>query len=339
MPYTDMAPKGGETPFFLVILLLIFFPPAAWYVMWKEEEYHVWFPWLIGFYGLLTILFSIFTMFYIIPTIQSLSKSLQIVQPRTVSTQFLNIFIILGFLEVLLAGIVFFHKKKFGKLPKTWLIISVIAVAFNSMIQPAIQGSLTYIVLSDIYKQTRLINPEVAAPSPSPSDSAGSQTSDWKTYTNEQLGFSIKYPSGMELDTRLIKPVNIEDPTCLATLKPHIKTNKMYISVCYYDNSKKLSLSELDNSLSRPTDVDGITTPQLDSTENKELFLTSGTKVIYQKDHNCVARCPRYIIEHGNKVYTLTYRDIYNKSEAEFNNIVATLKFLDQSNISPPVKN
>jgi len=174
VPYTDMAPKGGETPFFLVILLLIFFPPAAWYVMWKEREYHMWFPWLIGFYGLLTVLFSIFTKFFIIPTIQSFSQSLQIQQPRTASDEFLYIFFLLGIAEIMLAIFLYFHNKKYQHIPKNWLIVCVIAIAFNSMVQPAIQGILTYIVLNDVYQQTRMVNPDSNIPNEklTPSDNS-----------------------------------------------------------------------------------------------------------------------------------------------------------------------
>src|SRR6476620_6272108 len=95
LPYTDMAPKGGETPFLLVLLLLIFFPPAAWYVMWKEHEYHRWFAWLIGAYGLLTIIGSFVILSILIPYSNQIYASLNLQQPAVSPFAYTSIYIVL----------------------------------------------------------------------------------------------------------------------------------------------------------------------------------------------------------------------------------------------------
>ena len=92
LPYTDAAPKGGETPLFLVLLLLVFFPPAAWYVMWKEKDYHRWFAWLIGIYGLFTLIGSLLIRFVLIPYSDKLYTSLGLEQPTISPFSFVNYF-------------------------------------------------------------------------------------------------------------------------------------------------------------------------------------------------------------------------------------------------------
>ena len=110
LPNTDAAPKGGETPFFLVLLLLVFFPPAAWYVMWKEEEYHRWFAYLIGLYGLLTIVGSFVILQILIPWSNEFYASLGLTQPAVSPFAYTNIYIVLGIIELVLAGVLFLSE-------------------------------------------------------------------------------------------------------------------------------------------------------------------------------------------------------------------------------------
>lgn len=161
LPYTDAAPKGGETPLFLVLLLLVFFPPAAWHVMWKEKDYHRWFAWLIGIYGLLTIIGSIIMRQFLIPYSDKFYASLRLKQPEVSPFSYVDYYIFLGIAEVILAVILFVISRKYEKFPKTWLIVGLIGLAFNSFIQPFTLVILTYSAYNNLIEQTRLLSPHL----------------------------------------------------------------------------------------------------------------------------------------------------------------------------------
>lgn len=166
LPYTDKAPKGGETPFFLVILLLVFFPPAAWYVMWKEKHYHRWFAWLIGFYGLLTIIGSLVMRVILIPFSDSLYASLGLEQPTVSPFSYVDYYVYLGIAEIILAAVLYVISRKYTIFPRTWLIVGLLGLAFNSLIQPITQVYLTYSAYNNLVEQTRIYQPTSNTPSP-----------------------------------------------------------------------------------------------------------------------------------------------------------------------------
>lgn len=166
LPYTDLAPKAGETPFFLVLLLLIFFPPAAWYIMWREKEYHRWFAYLIGLYGVLTIIGSIIIQLVLIPQSVKIYQELGLIQPKISPFSFVPIYIVLGILELTLAALLFVIGRKHTDLPKNWLIIGLIALAFNSLVQPVTQVILTYSAFRSIYQQEQKSRTLYLSPTP-----------------------------------------------------------------------------------------------------------------------------------------------------------------------------
>lgn len=176
LPYTDAAPKGGNTPFLLVILLLIFFPPAAWYIMWKEEEYHQWFSWLIGIYGILTVVGSIIIQRLLIPWSNQIYASVNLQQPEVSPFTYATVFITLGIIEIILAIILSLVEKKHSRLPQPWLILGVMGLALVSLAQPITLAYLTYTGFNNLVEQSKTAH---TSPSPTaipPSPEAAGET-------------------------------------------------------------------------------------------------------------------------------------------------------------------
>ena len=144
-----------------VLLLLVFFPPAAWYVMWKEKDYHRWFAWLIGIYGLFTLIGSLLIRFVLIPYSDKLYTSLGLEQPTISPFSFVNYYFVLGIVEIILALVLYIISRKYEKVPKAWLIIGLVGLVFTSFIQPLTLVVLSYTAYNNLIVQTQEISPSL----------------------------------------------------------------------------------------------------------------------------------------------------------------------------------
>jgi hypothetical protein len=154
LPYTDIAPKGGETPFLLVLLLLIFFPPAAWYVMWKEEGFDHWLGYLIGIYGVLALLGSFVATMVLVPQVNSFYRASHLQQPAVSPLSYLTVYYAIGIGEIAFSILLYLVHAKYKKLPKNWLIIGVIGLAISSLVPYTLVFS-SYQALNNLLQQTR----------------------------------------------------------------------------------------------------------------------------------------------------------------------------------------
>lgn len=159
LPNTDLAPKGGETPFFLIVLLLIFIPPAAWYVLWKDKDNHEWFGYLITIYGVIAVIGSIIAKFILLPQVHQFYASIHLQEPAVSPLSYLNVYIVLGILEIGLGiTLIYIRRKHQNKLSENWLIVGLLGLIFTAFLQPLTQVYLTYTAFNNLVEQTKHTN-------------------------------------------------------------------------------------------------------------------------------------------------------------------------------------
>jgi hypothetical protein len=120
---------------------------------------------------------------------------------------------------------------------------------------------------------------------------------EWKMYTDEELGLSFNYPNDWEVKSSSDKKsekghhvVDIVDPTEITV-----------IGLFYYENSRRLSLEELDQKL---TGNSGIS-PGLYSPRSRPVNMTNGITAYYQEESYCVSTCQSYVWPSKDKVFQL----------------------------------
>ena len=285
LPYTDITPKAGSTPLILVLLLLIFFPPAAWYVMWREKHYHSWFIYLIAFYGVLTLIGSFAIRLIFIPYTNQLYASLGLTQPAISPFSYTTIYLILGVIEIVLAIILFLVNKKNKGLPRNWLIIGLIGLAFNSLIQPITQAYLTYIAFNNFVQQSHAARPQSSAAVPTPTLTVADETPTWIEYRDEKIGYSIQYPNTWKVTSHNTS-TSFRDPSdenIVLTINLNEKLNpEKYTSLIEYINkyaSNETSPSrspEIVSRLQSDSNTEGyrVQWKKSDFSHNKEMYTT-----------------------------------------------------------------
>lgn len=158
-------------------------------------------------------------------------------------------------------------------------------------------------------------------------------TANWKTYINNNLGFSFKYPS----DWILTEPTKT-DVVEVSKEKQSKVVNGPKINVNYYSNPKNLTLQELDQENSSYNNMQGKTNPGLYSTKNTP-FIIGGINGFYQQN-NLVCEpevCPRYIVPTKDNVL-LIYLHFFGNQQDQigqkkvFDQILSTFKFINQTN-------
>lgn len=336
LPYTDVSPKAGNTPFFLVLLLLIFFPPAAWYVMWREKEYHLWFTYLIAFYGVLTLLGSYAIRLIFIPYSNNLYASLGLTQPKVSPFSYTTIYLILGIIEIALAAVLYVVFRKHKDLPRLWLIAGLIGLAFNSFIQPITQGYLTYTAFNNLVQQSHTAQTQSITLTPTIIPTVSDETTGWNTFTSPEETFSFKYPPNMtdsivkndtydffKRDTPNIKGTTVvfEHPITEKERKSYYDNppKKVEDFTLFYGNDEKFKSINL---------RDFVTS--IDEGEVRDITIDSSTTA---KEYlwGCQTDCVNIVFRKGNSVFNF-YEVNYSEQELEsLRQVVSTFKFSDQN--------
>lgn len=154
------------------------------------------------------------------------------------------------------------------------LLASVLAILFTSIL----------IIFSPTSKKT---SPSIPTPSSISTESispAPDPTADWKTYENNDYGFSIKYPANLTIEStikeklvRLLSQENIELPGGDMTafwiednlsISDYIQNTKIYLSPLNLENTlKQTSLTF--------NEVNFIKLSYTDAMDNREEYITS----------------------------------------------------------------
>jgi len=335
LPYTDITPKAGSTPLILVLLLLIFFPPAAWYVMWREKHYHSWFIYLIAFYGVLTLIGSFAIRLIFIPYTNQLYASLGLTQPAVSPFSYTNIYLILGIIEIILALLLFLVNKKHKSLPRNWLIVGLIGLAFNSLIQPITQAYLTYTAFNNLVQQSRTTPIQSIAPTPTLSHTTSIDTAEWKTYISPENTFSIKYPANLISTT-----VKNDTYDLFKRDTPNIKGTSVVFehpiteeeSKYYYDTPPKtvenFTLFYGFDDILKPMNLRDFVT-SIDEGDIREITIDNS---IHAKEYlwGCQSYCVNIVFRKDNTVYNF-YINNYNEQDlALLRQAVTTFKFINK---------
>jgi len=137
-----------------------------------------------------------------------------------------------------------------------WLLIALIVVILAGV------GFFGW-----IYWQKKTANPAPTIPAPvSTTSSSVVSTADWKTYTNDQYGFSFKYPTGWIVNTKDPKGITLNSPQSVADKtkctdageSPYCKDD---LTVFYFDTINGLTnnsnISNLDDFIAKTSVLDG----------------------------------------------------------------------------------
>jgi hypothetical protein len=183
-----------------------------------------------------------------------------------------------------------------------------------------------------------MMNPKTAvAPTPTPSPTPEAMmeneleqedpTADWETYTNNEYGFSFKYPPNwMQENLEVAGAI-----TAVAGFTPTSASNNSInypsVRMIYYQNPKAATVPNFQIELSSQYES---TPPTIYTTDSKEIDI--GNKVgYYTENANCEPLlCDKFAFSHQNKVfvfYILYESQIDEQLRSLFAQILSTFEF------------
>jgi hypothetical protein len=155
---------------------------------------------------------------------------------------------------------------------------------------------------------------------------------DWKTYINEQLGISFKYPNAWEVKSypfsheeeqisHEVLDLFFQDP------KDH-RTDIAYLY--YYHNPKTLSLESFEQERRQVEKSDLV--PPIYSPTDEPRLLPNGLTAYYRKNAICEpVECQIYTIPFKDKIfvfYNSQYNQVLNQNQI-FDQVLSTFKFFE----------
>lgn len=319
--------------------------------------------------GFLQIPVPVGFAFFVIPQLTNLYLSLNIQQPGLIPTYAVLIFLVcLGLINITIGVKLLLkstqNKEKYFKFGIAAIIIIFLSVGSSMAL------TITS-VLAPIYKLTSELDSSPSptifqAPSPIPTINI-SETSSWKTYTNEEYGFSFKYPNNWIVKAGEYKSTldlcdakKIESSSALKTAEkfracegsgvtPAVslkfteilsiqpssssKQPNQPVQLYYYDNPEKLTIPEFnDKYLNYPAAGDPVV---IWVPEYKSVLNPNGVNAYYDKEHYCVAMCQVYVFQSKDKIFILKNFPANEPNQLEiFQNIFSTFKFTENYDTS-----
>ena len=186
-----------------------------------------------------------------------------------------------------------------------------------------------------------MMNPKTAvAPTPSPTPEAMMENeleqedpnANWQTYTNNEYGFSFKYPPNwMQENLEVAGAI-----TAVAGFTPTSASNNSInypsVRMIYYQNPKAATVPNFQIELSSQYES---TPPTIYTTDSKEIDI--GNKVgYYTENANCEPLlCDKFAFSHQNKVfvfYILYESQIDEQLRSLFAQILSTFEFTNDTN-------
>lgn len=169
-------------------------------------------------------------------------------------------------------------------------------------------------------------------PTPTPTETPD-PTASWKTYTNENIGFLLKYPSDWSL-----KPYDISTNYPLhglVQLASNINSESLdgMIILSYWDNQNRLSLEEIENKYKGEAGGPDIYFP------NGEMIDFLGKQAYKGENVSCAPMmCDRIAIIKETKVIEI--KSLYgavNRNKEIFDQILSTFKFIEATPSATPI--
>lgn len=152
-------------------------------------------------FGFIQIPVPIILVFIVIPQLTILYKSLNIKQPSLIPTYAVLIFlIVLGLINISI-GVKLFLKSTQNK--EKYFTIGIVAIILIFLSAGSSMAITVTSIITPIYKLTSEIDSSPSptifqTPSPTPTINI-SDTSTWKTYTNNQFNFELKLPEDIQI--------------------------------------------------------------------------------------------------------------------------------------------
>jgi len=157
-----------------------------------------------------------------------------------------------------------------------------------------------------------------------PNDSA--ETANWKTYTNTQLGFSIKYPSSWFV-------YDNETPPCDKGIRGYLFVNKTALADCFFGDVLPADFYVYVQPI--PEDPDYGPLPKSTKYDTFTSFEVAGEKgvvnITTEKSEGPRRKEARVYVNHNSNQYMISYPnlDFQGNHEQVFDQILSTFKFLD----------
>lgn len=196
----------------------------------------------------------------------------------------------------------------------------------SSHLFPIILSSLvTILILVGVYFLFLNKTPKSITINPSPTPTLASSakaslsadpTSTWKTYTNSNLGFEIKYPEGVMIEKEMNDEYN------RATI---FRGDNLYFEVMLR-KAGDISLDKyyyMDNEISRKSTLDGKTANVYINDASKNKCVSDGS------GPGCPLSFVTYVAQSGSDLYHVGFYDSAELSDIE-NQILSTFKFTSQ---------
>lgn len=145
------VPEQSHSASHITVLVLLFlFPPAAWYIMWKNKQYHSWFPMLLILNALIPLVTLIIMLLFVVPQLMTLYNNLN-VQPNFSPYPLIITAIILSGIQILFAIYIRQRVKKYGQLSQNLLVVTLIFLITNFLITFLGIGAIQLSIISPIY--------------------------------------------------------------------------------------------------------------------------------------------------------------------------------------------
>lgn len=170
------------------------------------------------------------------------------------------------------------------------------------------------------------------SPDPTTNLSRDEVLRDWKTYKNEELGISFKYPSDWNLQSRKV----VQFPPELDFMITLTANNRLVGTIDYYRNPENLSLEAFENYLIK-TDKSGLHMPVFLTTDEAVTLANGAT--VYSRRTLCgppaIDECQIYVFPYKDKILIFTDFLRYNQviklpaQNEVFDQILSTFRFIE----------
>lgn len=207
------------------------------------------------------------------------------------------------------------------------------AKKFNPLLISALLTAILLIGLGGVYAGIMIGRKQSVVPTSTVEPTVApvvDETTNWKTYRNEKLGFEFKYPYPDENLVAEDKPVSDLGAVFSQGFgKQEHGGYSFYLAV--YLNKNKIDLKTFYIKMSESSEFyEGLMFDEKYATNTK--LLSNGAKAYFFKDGYCVSLCDRYVWSNNELVYELiNYKKGTLQNSQLFDQILSTFKFLDQT--------
>lgn len=146
-----MASQKHHTPKWIIVIFLWIFPFAAWFLMWREKEYHTWFPSILFINGAIMSVFFLIYGFFILPLLLRFYTIAGILKKPSFSFELAMAFVIYGILQILFSIPAKSKAKKHIELSDRLLVVTTVFLVADYLILSIGPGSEITSIMVPLY--------------------------------------------------------------------------------------------------------------------------------------------------------------------------------------------